>query len=49
MKYYHLEQLSDVLKKMGFSAIKIQKGKTLSWWKPYEDNIKMKSEDNEQW
>ncbi|XP_048734629.2 myosin-IIIb-like isoform X2 [Ostrea edulis] len=25
MKYYHLEQLSDVLKKMGFSAIKIQK------------------------
>lgn len=26
MKYYHLEQLSDVFKKMGKSAIKIQKG-----------------------
>jgi hypothetical protein len=30
MKYYHLEQLSDVLKRMGFSAIKIQKGKPFS-------------------
>ena len=26
MKYYHLDQLSDVFQRMGVSAIKIQKG-----------------------
>ena len=29
MKYYHLDQLSDVFQRMGVSAIKIQKGKLL--------------------
>ena len=29
MKYYHLDQLSDVFQRMGVSAIKIQKGNLL--------------------